>query len=47
MEHNEEIKVGEAQIIVSIDKLRQELKEDLENEGLDSIDDVKDLILEM
>ena len=47
MEDPEEIKEDGAQVIVSIDKLRQELKEDLESEGLDSIDDVKDLILEM
>ena len=31
---------------MSIDLLRQQLQEDLESEGLDSIDDVKDLILE-
>ena len=47
MEDSEEIKEGGAQVIVSIDLLRQELKDDLESEGLDSIDDVKDLILEM
>ena len=47
MEDSEEIKEGGAQVIVSIDLLRQELKDDLESEGLDTIDDVKDLILEM
>jgi hypothetical protein len=47
LEDSEEIKEGGAQVIVSIDLLRQELKEYLESEGLDTIDDVKDLILEM
>ena len=47
MEPDEELIENEAQAIISIEQLRRQIKEDLESENLDSIDDVKDLILEL